>query len=83
MYTKKFAVMNVIGNDEIILKTFAPDEKERAIAYGEEVVKQPFTGVIVCAIIRVDEDGNKVGNSAQVFRVWEREDREATLRDNK
>ena len=83
MYTKKFAVMNVIGNDETILKTFAPDEKERAIAYGEEVIKGDFTGVIVCAIIRVDEDGNKVVNSAQVFRVWEREDREAVLRDNK
>ena len=76
MYTKKFAIMNVIGNDEIILKTFEPDDKEQAIAYGEKVVKQPFTGVIVCAIIRVDENGNKVGNLAQVFRVWEREDRE-------
>ena len=82
MYTKKFAIMNVIGNDEIILKTFAPDEKEQAIAYGEEIIKRDFTGVIVCAIIRVDEDGNKVGNSAQVFRVWEREDRETVLRAN-
>ena len=75
--------MNVIGNDEIILKTFAPDEKEQAIAYGKEVLRQDFTGVIVCAIIRVDENGNKVGNSAQVFRVWCQEDREAALRDNK
>ena len=79
MYTKKFAVMNVIGNDEIILKTFAPDEKEQAIAYGKEVLRQDFTGVIVCAIIQVEENGNKAGNSAQVFRVWEREDREAVL----
>lgn len=76
MYTKKFAIMNVIGNDEIILKTFAPEEKEQAIAYGKEVIKQDFTGVIVCAIIRVDENRNKVGNSAQVFRVWVQEDRE-------
>ena len=68
--------MNVIGNDEIILKTFAPDEKEQAIAYGKEVLRQDFTGVIVCAFIRVDENGSKVGSSAQVFRVWEREDRE-------
>ena len=76
MYTKKFAVMNVIGNDEIILRTFEPEEKEAAIAYGEEVIRREFTGVIVCAIIRVDENGNKAGNSAQVFRVWERENRE-------
>ena len=82
MYTKKFAIMNVIGNDEIILKTFTPDEKEQAIAYGEEVIKRDFTGVIVCAIIRVDENGNKAGNSAQVFRVWEREDREAMMTTN-
>ena len=77
MYTKKFAIMNVIGNDEIILKIFAPEGKDEAIAYGKEVLRQPFAGVIVCALIRVDEDGNKVGNSAQVFRVWVREDREA------
>ncbi len=76
MYTKKFAIMNVIGNDEIILKTFAPEEKEQAIAYGKEVIKGNFTGVIVCAIIQVDENGNKVGNSVQVFRVWVQEDRE-------
>ena len=76
MYTKKFAVMNVIGNDEIILKTFEPDEKKQAIAYGKEVLRQDFTGVLVCAIIRVDEDGNKACNSAQVFRVWCQEDRE-------
>ena len=76
MYTKKFAVINVIGNDEIILRTFEPDEKERAIAYGKEVLRQDFTGVLVCAIIRVDENGNKAGNSAQVFRVWVQEDRE-------
>ena len=76
MYTKKFAIMNVIGNDEIILRTFEPEEKEQAIAYGQEVLRQPFTGVIVCAIIRVDEAGNKAGSSAQVFRVWDQEDRE-------
>ncbi len=76
MYTKKFTVMNVIGNGEIILRTFAPDEKEQAIAYGEEVIKGDVIGVIVCTIIRVDENGNKVGNSAQVFHLWEREDRE-------
>ncbi len=50
MYIKKFAVMNVIGNDEIILRTFAPDEKEQAITYGKEILKQPFTGVIACAL---------------------------------
>ena len=77
MYTKKFAVMNVIGNDEIILKTFEPEEKERAIAYGKELLNRPFPGVLVCALICVDETGSKVGNSAQVFRVWCQEDREA------
>ena len=40
MHTKKFAIMNVIGNDEIILKTFAPDEKEQAIAYGKPANKK-------------------------------------------
>lgn len=75
MYTKKFAVMNVIGNDETILKTFELDEKERTIAYGEKVIKHDFTGVIVCALIWVDEDGNKAGNLTQVFRVWSRENR--------
>ncbi len=42
MHTKKFAVMNVIGNDEIVLKAFEQDEKERAITYGEEVIKGDF-----------------------------------------
>lgn len=64
MYTKKFAIMNVIGNDEIVLRTFAPDEKEQAIVYGEEALKRDFAGVLVCAIIRVDENGNKASNSA-------------------
>ena len=76
MYTKKFTIINVVGNDEIILKTFEPDEKEQAIAYSKDLLKQDFKGVLVCAIIRVDENGNKVGNSAQVFRVWGQEDRE-------
>ena len=39
MYTKKFAVMNVIGNDEIILKTFESEEKEKALAFGKDLLK--------------------------------------------
>ena len=81
MYTKKFAVMNVIGNDEIILRTFEPEEKEQAIAYRKGLLKRGFKGVLVCVIIRVDETGHKTGNSAQVFRVWCQEDREVALRD--
>ncbi len=34
-----------------------------------------------CAVMNVI--GNKAGSSAQVFRVWVREDREMAMRDKK
>lgn len=77
---KKFAVYNVIENDIYVLKTFDIDAKEEAIAYGESLLSTDFKGVLAVGIIPVDEDGNKVSDSARVYRVWYQEDKRSVER---
>lgn len=75
MYTKKFAVYNIIRNNVHVLKTFDLDAKEESIAYGESLLSTDFEGVLAVGIIQVDESGNRVGESARVYRVWSQEDK--------
>ena len=71
MFTRKFAVTKCVGDNEEILKYFAEDEKDKALAYGAEIAKENTEGVITCIRAMFDEDGNIKGREARVFEVWE------------
>ena len=71
MYQKKFAVVKVLQNKEIILKFFKEDEKEAAKAYGAEVAKTNTQGLITCILAWFDEDNHTRSRECAVFEVWE------------
>ena len=75
MFDKRFAVIHVVNNNETVLKTFDQEAKADAIAYAEEVFKAGIDHTIVCGVIPVDEKGNRIGTSVQVFKVLNEEDR--------
>lgn len=70
MYEKKFAVTRCIGNTEHILRCFAEEEKEAALAFGREVAETNAEGVITCVRAVLDADGRFKDGACEVFEVW-------------
>ena len=61
-YKHQFVVMRTVGNDYVILKSFAESEKQKALAYGEAATAENTAGVIICSFVCIDKDGNFRGN---------------------
>ncbi len=68
---RKFAIIHVVVNDETVLRTFDLSAKDEAIACGEKIFRDGIGHTVVCGIIPVDDAGERVGTSIQIFRVWQ------------
>ena len=71
MFTKKFAITHTIGNEEKVLKTFEENQRAEAVAYGAEVSKGIYQGVISMVLGEFSESGLMKQNTVRVYEVWE------------
>jgi len=70
MFTLKFAISHVVGNDEEIIKHFDKDQKEVAKSYGYQIREKYDKGCIEVFLARFDEVGNIKDGEREVFEVW-------------
>lgn len=69
-YEEKFVITRVVGDKEKFLKYFGINEKEAALAYGEEISKTNTEGVIACYTAMFNKRGRMHGGNMRVYKVW-------------
>ena len=70
MNTMRFAVTQIIGNDETVIRTFPEKEKQKAIEYGKMTAERNSNGVIACIKALFGDNNNRADNKCQVYEVW-------------
>ncbi len=69
MYRNLFAVIQVVGNDERIIRTFT--EKDAALDFARECGEAPHDGVIACIQAYFDADMRKRNNECRIYEVYD------------
>ena len=69
--TMKFAVAHMLGDEVTILKLFEEDQKEAAMAYGQQAAQEYDTGLICLIKAAFTPEGERADDRYRLYEAYE------------